>query len=79
MKFFIHSSQLTDTIYMRMWDSLKNSKTNITLLEVGVDSSTTTYIEEQKRNKKGLKYSALSLIKSGTLPYYICFRYRRDE
>ena len=79
MKFFTHSSQLTNTIYLRMWDSLKNSKTNIALLEVGVDSSSATYIEEQKFNRKGLKNSALSLIKSGTQPNYIRFRYRRDD
>jgi hypothetical protein len=79
MRFYFANSFLIDSIYSKMWDSLKVSKSNVNLLQVGVDSLFATYIEEQKINKNGIKNSELGLIKSGAVQNYLCFRYRRDD
>ena len=79
MKFYSTNSKLIDSIYSRLWDSLKSNKTNFSLVEVGVDSSTARYIDEQKLNKKGIKHSQFSLIKGGIPSTYLSFGYRRDD
>ena len=79
MKFYSTNIKLIDSIYSKLWDSLKSTKTNVSIVEVGVDSSSARYIDEQKLNKNGFKHSQFSLIKGGIPPTYLSLGYRRDD
>ena len=79
MKFYLNNSFLIDSIYSKMWDSIKVSKSKIGLLQLGIDSLTATYIIEQKINNNGIRNSEFEMTKNGTGQNYICLYYRRDN
>jgi hypothetical protein len=79
IKFYFSNEKYVNSVYSKMWDSLKTNKNHIGLLQVGIDSSTATFIEEQKINHKGLLNSEFKLTKSGIGENYICLSYRKDN
>jgi hypothetical protein len=79
LKFYFNNIAFVDSLYSNYWATLKISKFHIGLLQVGIDSSNATYINEQKDNRNGLKNSELSITKSGIGEKYICISYQRDN